>query len=117
MFPSGSHEPYARTRAILKKMAPVLKNLPNRIAVTGHTDASRLYDKPGYTLWDLSADRAKAARQILAANGVPHDRFHSITGRADAEPLFPEDPFLASNRRISILIMQEAPPLPIDMQP
>ena len=117
MFPSGSPEPFARTRAILAKMAPVLKALPNRIAITGHTDASRLYDKPGYTLWDLSADRAKSARQILAANGVPHDRFHSIVGKADSEPLFPEDPFLASNRRISILIMQEAPPLPITAGP
>jgi len=117
MFPAGSPEPYARTRAILEKMAPVLKRLPNRISITGHTDASRLYDKPGYTLWDLSADRAKAARQVFANMGVPHDRFHSISGRADAEPLFPEDPFLASNRRISILIMQEAPPLPIDIKP
>lgn len=117
MFPSGSPEPYERTRALLAKMAPVLKSLPNRIAITGHTDASRLYDKPGYTLWDLSADRAKAARRILAANGVPHDRFYAVSGRADSEPLFPEDPFLASNRRISILIMQEAPPLPVDATP
>ena len=117
MFPSGSPEPFARTRAILAKMAPVLKALPNRISITGHTDASRLYDKPGYTLWDLSADRAKSARRILAANGLPHDRFHSIVGKADSEPLFPEDPFLASNRRISILIMQEAPPLPITAGP
>jgi len=117
MFPSGSPEPYERTRAILAKMAPVLKSLPNRIAITGHTDASRLYDKPGYALWDLSADRAKMARRILAANGVPHDRFYAVTGRADSEPLFPEDPFLASNRRVSILIMQEAPPLPVDATP
>lgn len=62
-------------------------------------------------------DRAKAARQILAANGLPHDRFYSIAGRADAEPLFPEDPFLASNRRISFLIMAEAPAFPIDAKP
>jgi chemotaxis protein MotB len=87
---------------------------PNRIQITGHTDASRLYTKPGYSLWDLSADQAKAVRSIFAEGGLPHDRFHSITGRADAKPLFPEDPFLASNRRISILIMSEAPPLPVD---
>jgi chemotaxis protein MotB len=62
----------------------------------------------------LSADQAKAVRSIFAEGGLPHDRFHSITGRADAELLFPEDPFLASNRRISILIMSEAPPLPVD---
>lgn len=117
MFPRGSVEPYDRTRKILAKMAPVLKSLPNRIQITGHTDAARLYGKPGYSLWDLSSDRARAARRILASNGLPHDRIHSVIGRADAEPLFPEDPFLASNRRISILIMAEAPPFPIDHKP
>lgn len=114
MFPRGSIEPYGRTRKLLAKMAPVLNGLPNRIQITGHTDAARLYTKPGYSLWDLSSDRARAARRILTENGLPHDRFHSVIGRADAEPLFPEDPFLASNRRISILVMSEAPPFPVD---
>lgn len=117
MFPPGATAPYQRTRRLLAKMAPVLKGLPNRIQVTGHTDASRLYERPGYSLWDLSADRAKSARRILAENGIPHDRFYSIMGRADTEPLFPDDPFLASNRRISILIMAEAPPYPIGNKP
>lgn len=117
MFPPGSVDPFERTRRIIAKMAPVLKSLPNRISVTGHTDASRLYERPGFTLWDLSADRAQAARRILAGGGVPHDRFHSVTGRADTEPLFPEDPFLAANRRISILVMAEAPPIPVGLKP
>ncbi len=117
MFPPGATEPHERTRRVLAKMGPVLKGLPNRIQITGHTDAARHYTKPGYSLWDLSADRAKAARRILAASGIPHDRFYSIQGRADAEPLFPEDPFLASNRRISILVMSEAPPFPADHRP
>ena len=117
MFPRGSITPYDRTVKLLAKMAPVLKGLPNRIQITGHTDAARLYTKPGYSLWDLSADRAQVARRILAENGLPHDRFYSVVGRADAEPLFPEDPFLASNRRISILVMAEAPPLPVDLRP
>ncbi len=117
MFPQGSVTPYERTKKLLAKMAPVLRGLPNRIQITGHTDAARLYAKPGYSLWDLSADRAKAARRILAEGGLPHDRFYSVAGRADAEPLFPEDPFLASNRRISILVMAEAPPFPVDHKP
>ncbi len=117
MFAQGSVKPYDHTVKLLAKMVPALKHLPNAIQITGHTDASRLYAKPGYTLWDLSADRARAARRILAENGLPHDRFHSVIGRADAEPLFPEDPFLASNRRISILIMSEAPPFPIGHRP
>lgn len=117
MFPRGSAEPYERTKMLLAKMAPALKKMPNRIAIFGHTDASRPYDKPGYTLWDLSADRAKVARRILAENGIPDDRFYEISGKADIEPLFPDDPFLAANRRISILLMSEAPPFPIEHKP
>ena len=117
MFPPGAADPYERTRRLLKKMAPNLKAMPNRIAISGHTDASRQYERPGYTLWDLSSERANAARRILAANGIPHDRFHSVTGHADSEPLFPEDPFLAANRRISILLMAEAPPYPVGAKP
>lgn len=117
MFPAGTAQPYERTRRLIAAMAPALTALPNRIAVTGHTDAARQFERPGYTLWDLSAERAQAARRILAAAGVPHDRFHSITGRADAEPLFPEDPFLAANRRISILVMAEPPPFPVGLKP
>lgn len=117
MFPQGSSQPLERTVKLLSKMAPVLRSLPNRIQITGHTDAAHMFDRPGFTLWDLSADRAKAARRILADNGVPNDRFYSVVGRADAEPLFPEDPYLASNRRISILVMTEAPPFPVAIKP
>ncbi|MCF6199705.1 MAG: flagellar motor protein MotB [Hyphomicrobiaceae bacterium] len=117
MFPQGSSKPYERTRRLLAKMVPVLRKLPNRIAITGHTDATRLYGRSDYSLWDLSADRARASRKIMAAAGMPHDQFFSISGKADSDPLFPEDPFLAANRRISILVMAEAPPMPADMTP
>ena len=117
MFPEGSSEPYKRTRQLLQKMAPIIRKLPNRIAITGHTDASRQYSRPEFTLWDLSADRAKSARRILSESGIPHNRFHSIAGKADSDPLFPEDPFLAANRRISILVMAEAPPYPVEHKP
>lgn len=117
MFPEGSSQPYSHTRKLLSSMAPIIKRLPNRIKLMGHTDASRQYKTPGYTIWDLSADRAKSARKILAENGIPHNRFFAIGGKADTEPLFPEDPFLAANRRISILIMSEKPPLPIEHSP
>jgi chemotaxis protein MotB len=117
MFPQGSSEPYPRTHRLLAKMVPVLRKLPNRIAITGHTDASKIYGRSGYTLWDLSTGRATAARSIMAANGMPHERFFSVTGKADSDPLFPEDPYLAANRRISILVKSEAPPVPAEMQP
>lgn len=114
MFPRASSRPFEHTRKLLSTMAPILKRLPNRIKLMGHTDANRLYREPGFTLWDLSADRAQAARTILSENGIPHERFFEVGGKADIEPLFPEDPFLAANRRISILVMSEKPPLPLE---
>jgi len=117
MFPEGSKYPYETTRRILARMAPVLREMPNRVRITGHTTAGRQLISPEYTGWDLSADRANAARRILAEFGLPSDRFFSVVGKADSEPLFPNDPYLASNRRINILLMNEAPPIPIDHKP
>ena len=114
MFPKESSRPYEHTRKLLAAMAPIVKRLPNRLKIMGHTDADRMYSNPGFSLWDLSSDRAKSARRILSENGIPHERFFEIGGKADIEPLFPEDPFLAANRRISILIMSEKPPLPVE---
>ncbi len=116
MFPAGSADPYEHMRKILQKMAPVVSKMPNRIAITGHSDATKLYRVDGYTLWELTSDRANAARRVLAEAGVPSDQFASIVGKADSEPLFPDDTFLAANRRISILVMSEAPPLPPNHQ-
>lgn len=117
MFPEGSKYPFERTRLILARMAPVLRELPNRIAITGHTSSDRSDERPGYGHWELSADRANIVRAILAENGVPGDRFASVTGKADTEPLFPEDTFLSANRRISILLLAEAPPIPPNHAP
>ncbi|MXN65301.1 OmpA family protein [Stappia sp. GBMRC 2046] len=117
MFPEGSRYPYELTRRLLAKMAPVLARMPNRIRITGHTTTGRVSTDPSYTGWELSSDRANAARQVLAEYGIPQDRFYSVVGKADSEPLFPNDPFLASNRRIGILLMAEAPPLPLGHNP
>ncbi len=117
MFKPGSKQPLNRTKRLLAKIAPVLQKLPNRIQITGHTDAVRVYSRNGYSLWNLSADRANEVRRILSENGVSSDRFHSVIGKADSEPLFPNDPFLAANRRVSILLLKEAPPLPVDHKP
>lgn len=117
MFAAGSKHPYERTRLILRKIAPVLQSLSNRITITGHTDSSQLYDRANYTRWELSADRANVTRAILAEAGLPDDRFYAVTGKADTEPLFPDNTFLPANRRISILIMSEAPPIPLTHKP
>lgn len=117
MFPEGSKYPYEVTRRLLAKMAPILAKMPNRVRITGHTTTGQLVTAPGETGWELSSYRANAARQILSEYGLPVNNVHSVVGRADTEPLFPNDPFLAANRRISILLMAEEPPLPPDFSP
>lgn len=112
MFRPGTDEPYRHTVQLLEKMAPILAAMPNRITITGHSDATRLYRADGYTLWELTTDRANAARRILEQAGVGADKFAGVVGKADSEPLFPDDVFLSANRRISILLMDEPPPLP-----
>ena len=117
MFPESSTQPYDRLRKVLEAIAPTLRRMPNRIAVTGHTSAARPGTRGGWTSWDLSVGRASAVRELLGASGVPEDRFASVTGKADTEPVFPDNPYLAANRRVSILMLKEAPPLPFGAKP
>jgi chemotaxis protein MotB len=111
MFRPGTAEPYAHLRALLEAMAPVISQMPNRIRITGHSDAMQLYRNDGYSLWELTADRANMARRILFEASLPTDRVASVIGKADTEPLFPDDALLAANRRISIMILHEDPAL------
>jgi chemotaxis protein MotB len=117
MFPEGAKEPYDRTRRIIQKLGVPLKALPNRISVTGHTAASRQPPRPGYGPWELSADRANAVRQILEDEGLPGSHIFMVAGKADSQPLFPDDPHIAANRRVTITLMREAPPLPLGFKP
>jgi chemotaxis protein MotB len=117
MFAEGSREPYERTRTIIQKLAGPLKATPYRISITGHTAASREAPPPGYGPWNLSADRANSVRQILEEEGMPSTSFYEIAGKADTDPLFPDDPFMAANRRVTITLMREAPPVPPGLQP
>ncbi len=117
MFPRGSTTPYERTRALLEAIAPNLRALPNRIEITGHTSGTQGAALPNSGAWQLSTGRALSVRDILANAGVPDDRFAGVTGRADTEPLFPDDPFIASNRRVNVLLLNEMPPLPANARP
>jgi chemotaxis protein MotB len=117
MFPDGAKEPFERTRRIIQKLAAPLKALPNRVSVTGHTAASRTPPKLGYGPWELSADRANAVRQILEDEGLPASHMFMVAGKADSQPLFPDDPHIAANRRVTITLMREAPPLPTGFKP
>jgi len=117
MFPEASKEPYERTRRLVQRLAASMKALPYRISISGHTAASKQAGKPNYGPWDLSADRANSIRKILEEEGVPTGNFYMVAGRADTQPLFPDDPFIAANRRVTITLMREAPPMPISLKP
>ena len=111
MFNQGSIQPNDRAKLLLRAIAKVINQLPNRISIYGHTSAS-----PGGAKaesdWTLSAGRADASRRILQASGVDPDRVYQVSGKATSEPLYPDDPMLPGNRRIAIVLLREAPVLP-----
>ena len=113
MFSGSSADPLPRTQHLLETVDKVVEQLPNRISISGHTDTTAP-GKPGYSNWDLSADRANAARRILEKSGVEGDRIYQVAGKGDREPLYPDDPDLPANRRISIVLLREAPVMPSD---
>ena len=113
MFAPGASEPYERTKLLLAVVSRVILQMPNRLSISGHTDGTKP-STPGTTNWDLSSARANAARRILQANGVVSPRIALVSGKADADPLFPDDPTLPGNRRISITLLREAPVMPPD---
>lgn len=117
MFAEGSKTPYERTRRLVQKLATQFRAMPYRLSIVGHTSATRTPPRPGYGPWDLSADRANAIRQVLEESGVPSSHIFMVAGRADTQPLFPDDPHMAANRRVTLTLMREAPPIPADLKP
>ena len=117
MFADGAKEPLERTRKLIQKIAPALKAMPFRVSITGHTASSKVPAKPGYGPWDLSADRANAVREILTGEGVPAGHIYMVAGKADTDPLFPDNPYMSPNRRVTITLMREEPPIPVDLTP
>jgi chemotaxis protein MotB len=117
MFADGSKVPYDRTRRLIQKLAVPLKATPLRVNITGHTAAGFVPARSDYGAFDLSADRANAVRQILEREGLSPSHIFAVAGKADSQPLFPDDPTLPANRRVTITLMREAPPLPPDLKP
>jgi chemotaxis protein MotB len=117
MFADGSKVPYERTRRLIEKLAGPLKATPLRISIVGHTAAGFVPSQSDYGAFDLSADRANAVRQILEREGLPPAHIFAVSGKADTQPLFPDDPSLSTNRRVTITLMREDPPLPVDFKP
>ena len=107
MFKLGSSqlEPYAAK--ILKKLTPVINKMPNRLSISGHTDA-RPFVSGNRTNWELSTDRANAARREMVSDGYATKKLLRISGMADALPFVKGDPMDPRNRRISIIVMKDS---------
>ncbi|HEY5794959.1 MAG TPA: flagellar motor protein MotB [Bosea sp. (in: a-proteobacteria)] len=117
MFAEGRSQPNERMRKLLAALAPTLRRMPNKIAITGHTATPRPGASPEGDPWELSVGRASAVREILANAGVPSDRFASVSGKGDTEPLVKDNPYLPYNRRVGIVLKADAPPLPTGLTP
>ena len=111
MFKEGQPAPNDRARLLLRAVARIVNQLPNRITIAGHTSATQAGSKSEGD-WKLSSARADMARQILQGAGVDADRVYQVSGKAGSDPLYPDDPTLAGNRRIAIVLLREAPVLP-----
>jgi chemotaxis protein MotB len=108
MFSLGSAIMQGKTRTLLAKVAEVVRKLPNRLAITGHTDATPYRGGSGYGNWELSSDRANASRRALVESGLPDQRIARVAGRAALEPLIADDPSSSRNRRISIVLLHRS---------
>ena len=104
MFKSGSGEPSADCKRAIKVIAESFRELPNPIAVEGHTDSTGTNDGPNGN-WKLSTVRALTAREVLEEEGVDADQFRRVTGKADTEPLRPDDTEDSQNRRVAITLL------------
>ena len=109
MFQNGSNEPMPYTKKLLAAVGAIVATLPNRVSIAGHTGGNDSAAIGGS--WELSASRANQARALLQTGGLGSDRIYEVAGKAGSEPLLPEDPNASANRRLSILLMREAPPI------
>jgi chemotaxis protein MotB len=104
-FDTGSPHPSGRGRLLLGMLGRELGTIPNEVRIDGYTDARPYRGDGRYTNWELSADRANAARRILTAEGLDPARLDQVRGFADRRLRVPSDPLAASNRRISITLL------------
>src|SRR3984885_10039989 len=100
-FDSGSAKLNSNGQELLEMLSKQLGGLPNRVSIEGHTDAQPYASQDGYGNWELSTDRANAARRVMQDNGLRKDQVSQVRGYADQKLRVPKDPLDPSNRRIS----------------
>ncbi|MDX1635516.1 MAG: flagellar motor protein MotB [Marinobacter sp.] len=107
MFDSGRAQLKYYSQDILFELAKPLGAVPNKLSITGHTDATPFSGRPGYTNWELSADRANTARRALVAGGVRGEQIARVVGLSDSVLFDQDDPTAPVNRRISIIVLNK----------
>ena len=108
MFDSGSATLKSYTKVILHEIAKLINTVPNRISLTGHTDATPYSSERDYSNWELSADRANASRRALVAGGLDEAKIAKVVGLASTVPFIKSDPRSPMNRRISLIVLNKA---------
>ena len=109
IFAVGGAQMAPKFEAIFDAVAEHLAGLPNRVRVEGYTDGRQYAGGSAYTNWELSADRANAARRRLESNGLARNRFESVVGYGDGFPAVPADPLAPANRRITMTVLKQEP--------
>jgi chemotaxis protein MotB len=109
-FKLGSAQPTPALRDFLKAISPELGKLPNQISIEGHTDSVPYSDDSLYSNWELSTDRANAARRLMHSSGIAPGQVAEVRGFADQLPRRPDHPEDPSNRRITLIVAPSAPP-------
>ena len=106
MFASGGVKLLPHARQMIQLVAKVIVKMPQQISLSGHTDSKRFVTDTGYSNWELSSDRANAARRLLVKTQVPYERVSKVVGKAATEPFLPKDPENARNRRLAIIMLR-----------
>ncbi len=107
MFALGSSEMAEPAKKLMALVTQVVQRLPNKVSVSGHTDATPFARIGNYGNWELSADRANASRRALVAAGLPSERIARVVGVADRDPMVADQPNSPRNRRISMVLLHE----------
>ncbi len=108
MFDSASAELKFYSIEILRSLAEVLAQVPNKLSITGHTDATPFTEKENYGNWELSADRANAARRVLNASGINEQKIARVEGFSSSILFDKQQPHASINRRIAIIVLKQS---------
>jgi chemotaxis protein MotB len=108
MFDIGSANLKSYSAEVLHALAPILNKVQNKISITGHTDSTPYGAGATYTNWELSADRANAARRALLEGTYPESKVATVQGMGSAAPFLVDRPAEPINRRIAIIVLKKA---------